>query len=80
MRKNSIFTHFSIWFIKIVWQNKIGKKYNKKRNILCRFHPTCSNYTICALNKYGFWKGWIKGINRIKRCNKDNTKSTVDYP
>lgn len=35
----------------------------------CRFHPTCSNYFILAVRKYGPWRGAIKGIWRICRCN-----------
>ena len=36
---------------------------------LCRYTPTCSNYAIEAINKYGFMKGWYKSIRRIIRCN-----------
>ncbi|MDR0886783.1 MAG: membrane protein insertion efficiency factor YidD [Clostridiales Family XIII bacterium] len=35
----------------------------------CRFYPTCSQYFIQALDKYGFFKGMAKGIWRILRCN-----------
>lgn len=35
----------------------------------CRFYPTCSNYAIEAINKYGFFKGWFLSIKRILRCN-----------
>ena len=35
----------------------------------CRHLPTCSNYTIEAINEYGVLKGIIKGLNRILRCN-----------
>ncbi len=35
----------------------------------CRFYPTCSNYAIEAINKYGFIKGWFLSIKRIIRCN-----------
>lgn len=35
----------------------------------CRFHPTCSNYYILAVRKYGFWWGSCKGAYRILRCN-----------
>lgn len=35
----------------------------------CRFHPTCSEYSIQALGKYGFIKGSYKSIKRILRCN-----------
>jgi hypothetical protein len=34
----------------------------------CRYTPTCSQYTIEAINKYGAAKGsWI-GFKRICRC------------
>lgn len=35
----------------------------------CRFHPTCSNYYIQAVQKYGFVSGTIRGAWRICRCN-----------
>ena len=35
----------------------------------CRFYPTCSNYAIEAITKYGFFKGWFLSIKRIFRCN-----------
>lgn len=38
----------------------------------CKFYPTCSNYAIDALNKYGAFKGSILTIKRIIRCNPFN--------
>ena len=35
----------------------------------CRFQPTCSNYYIKAVRKYGPFRGAVKGIYRILRCN-----------
>ncbi|HEY4695901.1 MAG TPA: membrane protein insertion efficiency factor YidD [Candidatus Hydromicrobium sp.] len=35
----------------------------------CRFYPTCSEYAMGAINKYGVLKGSIKSIYRILRCN-----------
>ncbi len=35
----------------------------------CRFHPTCSEYTYRAIEKYGLIKGGLMGIWRILRCN-----------
>lgn len=70
----------SVFLIKEIWQKRIGNNYKKKRGIFCRFYPDCSNYTIKALEKYGFIKGWLMTCNRVKRCNKENTESCVDYP
>jgi hypothetical protein len=38
----------------------------------CRFHPTCSSYFIQAVQKYGPFKGSLRGIWRICRCNPFN--------
>lgn len=35
----------------------------------CRYRPTCSEYAIQALNKYGFIKGGFKALWRVMRCN-----------
>jgi len=45
----------------------------------CRFYPSCSEYALLAINKYGAPKGLAKGIYRILRCNSFN-KGGVDLP
>lgn len=34
----------------------------------CRFSPTCSQYMIDAINKYGSIKGIKLGLKRLKKC------------
>jgi putative membrane protein insertion efficiency factor len=35
----------------------------------CRFTPTCSQYALHALEKYGLWKGTWKTLRRLARCH-----------
>lgn len=35
----------------------------------CRFVPTCSQYSIEAFTKYGFFKGLWLTIKRISKCH-----------
>lgn len=40
-----------------------------KRNGCCRYIPTCSQYALEALQKYGPFKGSFLAIKRILKCN-----------
>jgi len=35
----------------------------------CRYQPTCSNYSLEALKKYGIFKGGWLSIKRISKCH-----------
>ena len=35
----------------------------------CRYIPTCSNYGMEAITKYGPWKGGVLTIKRIISCH-----------
>ena len=35
----------------------------------CRFHPTCSEYMIQSVRKYGPMAGAWSGLKRIARCH-----------
>jgi putative membrane protein insertion efficiency factor len=35
----------------------------------CRFEPTCSDYFILAVQKYGAIRGTWRGVLRIGRCH-----------
>ncbi|RTL57708.1 MAG: membrane protein insertion efficiency factor YidD [Rhodocyclaceae bacterium] len=35
----------------------------------CRFYPSCSEYTLEALQKHGLVKGLYLSVRRIGRCN-----------
>ena len=35
----------------------------------CRYIPTCSQYAVTAIERYGAWKGGWMALRRILRCN-----------
>lgn len=35
----------------------------------CRYNPTCSQYAVEALGRYGAWKGSFLAAKRILRCH-----------
>ena len=36
---------------------------------MCRYHPSCSEYTAQAISKYGVFTGVALGARRILRCS-----------
>jgi len=44
----------------------------------CRFYPTCSEYAVTAIEKYGPIKGGLMAAWRILRCN-PFCKGGIDY-
>lgn len=48
------------------------QKISKLTPPVCRFYPTCSEYTKQAIIKYGILKGGWLGIKRISRCHPGN--------
>ena len=61
-----------IWMVHL-YQNKASDETRLK----CVFEPSCSEYMILAVQKYGVIRGVYKGIRRLFRCGNE---SGVDYP
>ena len=47
----------------------IYQKISRLKPPVCRFYPTCSEYTKQAILKYGVLKGLWLGIKRISKCH-----------
>lgn len=45
----------------------------------CRFYPSCSDYMVLAIQKYGTNKGVAKGFLRIFRCH-PFSEGGIDLP
>ncbi len=41
----------------------------RKRMPACRYFPTCSQYAVTAVERYGAWKGGRMALWRLLRCN-----------
>lgn len=48
------------------------------RFIHCRYSPTCSQYSVEAVRKYGIAKGGWIGLRRIASCRPSVPMGTVD--
>ncbi|NJD22133.1 MAG: membrane protein insertion efficiency factor YidD [Melioribacter sp.] len=64
--------HVLIYLIKL-YQKLISPMFAPS----CRFYPTCSEYAVQAITKYGALKGGVKAAWRILRCNPFN-KGGID--
>ena len=40
-----------------------------KGSVKCKFYPTCSDYAMEAIEKYGSKKGTAMALKRFLRCN-----------
>ena len=55
-------------------------KASDEIRLRCVFAPSCSEYMILSLKKYGATIGLIKGIGRLHRCKHSNGIGGEDYP
>lgn len=62
MLKNIILT--ALAFYKKIISPLINRGYSG-----CRFYPSCSDYTVQAINKKGAFKGGFLAFKRVLRCN-----------
>ncbi|WP_409969079.1 membrane protein insertion efficiency factor YidD [Bengtsoniella intestinalis] len=62
----------------LMWFIRLYQRYAKSETRLrCHMTPSCSEYSILALKKYGVLRGVPKMIGRFKRCS---YPGSIDYP
>jgi len=66
--------NLTVKFLRL-WQAVISPLYPQS----CRFYPSCSEYAVISVKKYGTVKGLLKTIWRILRCH-PLSKGGVDLP
>lgn len=55
---------YALKFIKF-YQRRISPLFPPK----CKYYPTCSNYAVTAIERFGLFKGGLLAVWRILRCN-----------
>lgn len=45
----------------------------------CRFIPTCSEYALEAVEKYGAVKGGWLALRRLSRCHPFHRQKSIEY-
>jgi putative component of membrane protein insertase Oxa1/YidC/SpoIIIJ protein YidD len=68
---------FAAFLYKRSWIRKHLHRGEKGR---CRFIPTCSDYCVRAVQKYGLRRGLILTGARLKRCNPRYRGDPIDFP
>lgn len=53
----------------ILFLISIYQKISKYTPAVCRFTPTCSEYTRQAIVKYGVLRGLWLGVKRVSKCH-----------
>ena len=61
-----------------IWLIRVYQRYAQSETRLrCCYTPSCSEYAILALKKYGLIFGSIKAVKRLLRCG---PPGGIDYP
>lgn len=55
------------------------KRISPLRAPACRFTPTCSQYALEAVEKYGAWRGGWLALRRVLRCNPFHRQKSIQY-
>lgn len=61
-----------------IWCIRVYQRYaSAKTRLMCCYIPSCSEYTILAIEKYGVFYGGYKALCRIVKCG---SYGGIDYP
>ena len=64
----------------LLWAIRFYRKnISPARPPCCRFIPTCSQYALEAVEKYGALKGGWLALRRIAKCQPFHRQKSVEY-
>jgi putative membrane protein insertion efficiency factor len=53
----------------LVWAIRRYQRFSALTPAVCRFQPTCSEYTAAAIARHGALRGLWLGMRRLLRCH-----------
>lgn len=53
----------------LVWLIRLYQRLTRRLPPVCRFMPSCSQYTLEAIELHGVCRGLLLGAWRVLRCN-----------
>jgi putative component of membrane protein insertase Oxa1/YidC/SpoIIIJ protein YidD len=56
------------------------RTYMHRNGERCCFVPSCSEYSLLAVQRYGFWRGLLLIGDRFRRCTPLYSGEYVDFP
>ena len=65
---------FLLWCIRFYRKN-----ISPARPPCCRFIPTCSQYALEAVEKYGAARGGLLALKRFLKCHPFHRQKTIEY-
>jgi putative membrane protein insertion efficiency factor len=66
------------WYVGAVHAYQHFGRPVANRFIRCRYSPTCSEYSIQAVQKYGVARGLVMTVRRLASCRKSVKPGTLD--
>ncbi|MCS7165745.1 MAG: membrane protein insertion efficiency factor YidD [Candidatus Calescibacterium sp.] len=55
------------------------RRLKSRKYPVCKYYPSCSDYALISIEKYGIFIGSLKAIWRFLRCN-PFSKGGIDLP
>ncbi len=64
----------------VLWCIRFYRKaISPRRAPCCRFIPTCSEYALEAVEKYGIAKGGRLALKRVLKCHPLHRQKSIEY-